>query len=109
MKRSKGKRKTAPKGLVSTTGIVEKLKISERTLYQMIRQGLPVAVRGKGRGLSWFRLVDVEQWIEAHRAAESDEGDFLDETKSSPGLEKWRGERYREAKRRNDIEEGRLL
>jgi phage terminase Nu1 subunit (DNA packaging protein) len=107
-KRPRPKKSAAVIGLVSTRGIAEHLKMSERQLHILIGRGLPVAVRGKGRASSYFRLADVERWLTEH-GAQGGESDFLDPNQTSPWLEKYREERYRREKRQNDIAEGRLF
>jgi phage terminase Nu1 subunit (DNA packaging protein) len=108
MRRATKKKTEAPRGLLSTRALLEKLGFSERTLYKYCQQGLPIAKRGKGRALSFFRLSDVEEWIAEHVEG-AVEKDFRDSDETSPFLEKYREERYRREKRLNDIAEGRLL
>lgn len=95
--------------LVSSRAVERELNISERTLHRYLKDGLPVVRRGRGRALSFFRMEDVRKWVAARRGAGEEDPGLLDPEQTSPALEKWRLERFREAKRRNDIAEGKLF
>jgi len=107
-KRRKKRSARAVGHLVPARRILEMLAISERTLQRMVGEGLPVAQAGRGGRASHYDPVAVQAWWKA-RQEEEDEGNLEDPAVTSPWLEKWREERHRDAKRRNDIAEGRLL
>lgn len=107
-RKPKRRRRPVPEGLASAAELQDLYGKSERTWQRYVAQGLPVARPGKGGRPSLYSRPAVERWLQEH-AAEPEDDALLDDGQTSEALEKWRNERYREAKRKNDVAEGRLL
>lgn len=96
--------------LVTAPVLAKGFRVSERTIRSWIREGMPVyQTSAGGRGHSaLYDIFDVARWREK-RLEVTGETDPLMRGGSSPALEAYRREKVREAKRKNEQAEGRLI
>ena len=96
-----------PNPLIAGADIKRLLGIADRTLARWFEQGLRVVKRdGKSGRNPRVRILDLLKWVY--------DKDYLDPDLASSGgtsanLEKYRAEKARQAKRENDIAEGRIV
>lgn len=99
-----------PAGLVPAKELLQRLGIAERTLHSWIAQGMPVKVHGRGGRPSFYDALDVMAW-RMERQEDDTEGQagLFPGIGDSVALEEFRRERVRQARRENDVAEGRLV
>ncbi len=96
--------------LVTAQQISRRFGVSMRTVRNWIRQGLPVAMPGSGNQPAWYDVfVFVRWWIAREEAKRVAADESLMEGEKSRYVVDFQRERAREAKRKNDIEEGKLV
>jgi hypothetical protein len=99
-------------GLYTQHEIMRGLGVTQRTITNWCRDGLPRARESKGRIPALFDVFAVCQWriehVEAKVRAKIEDDPLLG-GETSPALEKYRREKWRQAKRENDVAEGLLI
>ncbi len=99
-------------GLYTQHEIMRGLGVTQRTITNWCRDGLPRARESKGRIPALFDVFAVCQWriehIESKVRAKLEDDPLLG-GETSPALEKYRREKWRQAKRENDVAEGLLI
>ena len=100
--------------LVRSGALTKALGISRRGLTRMQEAGLPVVERGRGGRPNLYDISAVLRWQRENdrdRREMSDADPLLSEGSggSSPNLERYRFEKARAEKRKNDVEEKRLI
>lgn len=97
--------------LTTAAQIGRRFGVSSRTVRSWIREGLTPAVEGHGNRPAWFDVFGFFEWWRAReeaRRATTDEGARAAAERIELETE-MRREKLREARRRNDVEEGRLV
>ena len=103
--------------IVTRQQLRQGMDVSYATMALWVKEGMPVAIPSHGQIPSRHNVFEVAKWLvdrerKIARRAVKDvraEADPLLSGENSPPLEKYREEKYREAKRKNDVEEGKLV
>lgn len=104
-------RRLARAGLRTAHQIIQDLEISESTFQRLVRAGLAAVVQGHGAAPALYDPLVVAKFVrKSDDPSEEDEDEMMSVgAGNSINLEKYRKEKAREAKRRNDLAEGRLI
>lgn len=94
--------------LVTPKALADGFRVTERTVRNWIREGMPVHQYSIGNRPALYDVFDVVRWREKRFEATGEE-DPLMRGGSSPALECYRAEKAIEAKRKNLIAEGLLV
>lgn len=97
-------RKRSTPGLMTRKALQAALGVPRSTWEHHVEAGLPIAKRGSGNTPHLYDPEAVRSWLAAREEPDPDL-----RGPSSPALEEYRKEKAREAKRRNDVEEGKLV
>jgi hypothetical protein len=100
------KRRVGP--LVTGAEIRLQLGIGDRAIGRWFATGLRVEKRDDNGHNPRVRIWDLVRWLHRDKSAGIDDPDLASAGGTSKALEKYRAEKARQAKRENDVAEGRL-
>ena len=96
---------------VTKQRLAEHFGVTVRAMSHWIREGMPQYRQGAGPQGTLFDMFEVAKWHEQRELerCEMDGGDPLLRGGTSEAMELYRREKYRQAKRENELAEGRVM